>query len=147
MTTENFVIAQWVYAGRRAGIDTDKKECAVDRFYPIDGNTLLEFVSFTADKKKKTIGGVYQIKVSPDGLRAVTGSAPFVRLYDGPEVAAWRAESDAYELTQQRAKLERSGKDLHLETLEPLREAYKRLPFNQRDAFELLVLRYLRRAG
>lgn len=144
-----YVIEHWAYAGKRETINKDHKRIVIDVFYPlVDGEITEKHHAYDADKRMKTIGGIYSIKTLDNGARAVVGSAQFQgMIHDAKKIAEWRLESDACRNTIMLRRMEAKGKTDAFKCLEPLRRAYHSAPFDQRDAMELLILRYIRRHG
>lgn len=144
----------WVYAGRRmskSGLQDGFYQVATQTGDQLAGSTLLSFEQLKG--AARTVGGIYRVPVARKDERVVIrfSMMQFVRMLPTDSwghdklVLEWKLLHDAALLLKDMAGVERKGKELHLELLKPLRDAYQNSSFSQQAAIEALVLRYIRR--
>jgi hypothetical protein len=141
--SDDYVKQLWVYAGHRPGADVH----TVDTYHILNDEQLDSGNTFACKAKRstRTIGGIYEVWVSPDGTKARVEGATYKAMFaDKERVIRWKFAHDEHEASREVAALEKSGKQLHLEVLKPLLDVYAKASFRQRVALEVLVLRYLR---
>lgn len=93
-------------------------------------------------------GSVYRCRTEGNKVYVSGDKAPrYVRHLDGPEVNIWRAEEKAA-VTQHAANRRLANlkaNDPLFANLDPIREAYNKLPWHMRAAFMLAIQEYISR--
>lgn len=147
---ETFHEELWAYSGKR--LNHGKEE--VDRFVNLqlinNGDDTPCFIVDCQRGRRFTVGGIYAVEVSADGLSARLGGAKFKRMLPdtfSSVVLGWKTQHDVVQLTLDARKLEAKSTNMHLEILEPIRKLYRGAMPSRQAAIEVAVLRYLRRQG
>lgn len=149
-------LASALFVAVRYSVSTEKKEIIgivelphEDAALPNQDDDLLQMLWLDAKKFKLSIGCVYSIPVNAE--RTSYGLAyKFVQQYlaDPSRSARWQLEAKAQKdakLADQLARRDGAPVAILEKTLGPLRDAYRGMPEVQRAAFEVWLLRYLRR--
>lgn len=159
-TAETDVKRDYVCAGR---FISSKDNKVVLQMYPVDavvGKTWdmierdvdLKASCFIESKDTKRIraGHVYTIPTRNEGKSFVFAAAKWLRQYEDEATALhWQVEEKAVLQALAAGALEKkmaTGDSTIQRYLKPIREAYQRLPYSQRLAFELYVLSQLRKS-
>jgi hypothetical protein len=120
--------------------DDESALIGADRFFTLNNKSAL---------KNFALGVVYSVETLGDNT-IYPGTMKFVRLWNNEEDRSiWALEEKAAETQMysvQRNKNAAKQAEI-IEALEPLRQAYLRTNYQNREAMELAVLRYLRWGG
>lgn len=142
-----------VYAGVARGESHPK----VYRWYFLNEDGTLEEPANTwifAPKKRgrdqpvgASVGQVYSFDFDPDYQSVYTSSYRYEGKFHDPNVAVeWAAVSRALEAQMELdARAKKEKKDADLETLDPIRSAYNKLPFFHRQLYLAQVVEYITR--
>lgn len=149
---DGFHKEMWVYVGRAVGNSNkliDGYQFILSAAFNETVDQLSGVKYFAADRKRKVVGGVYEVMVKrvADTITAKLTGARYERDWrNKADVARWSIADDATGLLMASKSAERKSKNRHLELLAPLSEDYQKLiSTDERLAFELAVLHYLRR--
>lgn len=135
----------WTYAGVWTFKDGDQArwidESGKDQWFGLTPKNKSEY-------KSKIIGGVYEVtsyrnQDGSEGMYIAGSKAPKYRTRssDPAKIAEWQANALTRNTAKEHAKLASKAKDDVLEdAINVLRKARRNLPFNQRTAFDVLML-------
>ncbi len=142
--SDELINQQWVYIGRHRG----QQAKFVDGWMRLDEKSAPLAGSerfFRADRKRRTIGGIYNVMTNEAGTKLRVGAFAFKTINDPKLVAQWRLNHDAVATEAAIERKEKLATEDELALLKPLRELYFSTPsVAGRLAIEVQVLAYLR---
>lgn len=151
------VETECVYMGRRKG-EKEMHEAwialdVLDACSTSDLNQAERLCSWFGHKRKAgkrpVIGGVYKIglRMEEDKIRSMQAEGAFLRKSIHPAIAAAEARDFAAQsaIEEERAEKKARANPAVMREIETLRRVYQSLPVFSQPAFELMVLRMLRR--